>query len=326
MRLLRAAVGAACLFIGALIGAAVQAQGTYPDKPIKLIVPFPPGGGADNLARTVIPRASQLIGQPIVIENKPGAGGNVGAELVAHAAPDGYTLLHGTNGTHGINHALYDHVGFDPIKDFAPISRFTTIPAILVVYPGLPVNSVNELLAYLRANPGKVSFASSGNGTTSHMAGELFKSMTGVDIVHVPYRGGGPALTALISGEAQMDIDLMANLYPNVEGGKLRGLAVSTLQRVPTHTGIPTIDESGVPGYEIAATDGIYAPAGTPRPIIDRLNAAIRGALEDPTVRDRLAARGAVPSPSTPEELARHIAAELPKWAALVKQSGAKVD
>jgi tripartite-type tricarboxylate transporter receptor subunit TctC len=327
MRAIRTVLGiGAALFIGVMTGASAQAQSTYPDKPIKLIVPFPPGGGADNLARTVIPRAAQLIGQPIVIENKPGAGGNVGAELVARAAPDGYTILHGTNGTHGINHALYDHVGFDPIKDFAPISRFTTIPAILVVYPGLKVNSVKELLAYLRANPGKVSFASSGNGTTSHMAGELFKSMTGVDIVHVPYRGGGPALTALLAGEAQMDIDLMANLYPNVEAGKLMGLAVSTLQRVETTPAIPTIDESGVPGYEIAATDGIYAPAGTPRPIIDRLNAAIRGALEDPTVRERLAARGAVPSPSTPEELARHVAAELPKWAALVKQSGAKVD
>jgi tripartite-type tricarboxylate transporter receptor subunit TctC len=326
MRLVRAALWAAALVIGVLATGAAQAQSTYPDKPIKLIVPFPPGGGADNLARTIIPRASQLIGQPIVIENKPGAGGNIGAEMVAHAAPDGYTLLHGTNGTHGINHALYAHTGFDPIKDFAPISRFTTIPAIMVVYPGLPVHSVKELLAYLKANPGKVSFASSGNGTTSHMAGELFKMMTGVDIVHVPYRGGGPALTALISGEAQMDIDLMANLYPNVEAGKLRGLAVSTLQRVPTQPEIPTIDEAGVPGYEIAATDGIYAPAGTPRPIIDKINAAIRGALTDPTVVKNLAARGAVPSPSTPEELAKHIADELPKWAKLVKQSGAKLD
>ncbi len=316
----------AALLAGAFVAAPAQAQGTYPDKPIRLIVPFPPGGGADNLARIIIPRAAQLIGQPIVIENKPGAGGNVGAELVAHAAPDGYTILHGTNGTHGINHALYSHVAFDPIKDFAPISRFTTIPAVLVVHPDVPAKSVKELLAYLKANPGKVTFASSGNGTTSHMAGELFKMMAGVDIVHVPYRGGGPALTALISGEAQMDIDLTANLYPSVEAGKLRGLAVSTLKRVSVLPDMPTIDEAGVPGYEIAATDGIYAPAGTPRPIIDKLNKAIRGALEDPTVRERLLARGAVPSPSTPEELARHIADELPKWAKLVKQAGAKVD
>jgi tripartite-type tricarboxylate transporter receptor subunit TctC len=320
-----ALVAAAACWL-ALTAMPAAAQSGYPDRPIRLIVPFPPGGGADNLARAVIPRASQIIGQPIVIDNKPGAGGNVGSELVAHATPDGYTILHGTNGTHGINQFLYGRTGFDPIKDFAPVTRFTTIPAILVVYPGLPVHSVSDLLTYLRANPGKVSFASSGNGTTSHMAGELFKTMTKTDIIHVPYRGGGPALTALLSGEVQMDIDLMANLYPNVEAGKLRGLAVSTKTRVAAAPQIPTLDEAGVPGFEIAATDGIYAPAGTPRPIIDKLNAAITQALRDPEVAEHLRARGAEPSPSTPEELAQHIATELPMWQSLVKQSGAKLD
>jgi tripartite-type tricarboxylate transporter receptor subunit TctC len=322
-RLFAAAVAATVVLCR--LAAPTSAQ-TYPDKPIRLIVPFPPGGGADNLSRAVIPRAAELIGQPIIIDNKPGAGGNVGAELVAHAAPDGYTILHGTNGTHGINQFLYERTGFDPLKDFAPITRFTTVPAILVVHPAVPANSVKDLLAYLKANPGKVAFGSSGNGTTSHMAGELFKMMTGADIVHVPYRGGGPALTALLAGEVQMDIDLMANLYPNVEGGKLRGLAVTTLKRVAAAPAIPTLDEAGVPGYEIAATDGMYAPAGTPSAIIAKLNAAITGALRDPQVVERLRARGAEPSPSTPEELRQHIAAELPIWEKLVKQSGAKVD
>ncbi|HEX9465583.1 MAG TPA: tripartite tricarboxylate transporter substrate-binding protein [Alphaproteobacteria bacterium] len=278
---------AAVLFASWALSAPVAAQ-TYPDRPIRLVVPFPPGGGADNLARAVIPRAAEIIGQPIVIDNRPGAGGNVGAEIVAHATPDGYTILHGT--------------------------------------PGVPAHSVPELLTYLRENPGKVAFASAGNGTTSHMAGELFKMMTKADIVHVPYRGGGPALTALLAGEVQMDIDLMANLYPHVEAGKLRGLAVTTLKRVAAAPDIPTLDQAGVPGFQIAATDGIYAPAGTPRPIIDTLNAAITRALRDPQVTERLRARGAEPSPSTPEELAQHIATELPMWDQLVKQSGAKVD
>jgi tripartite-type tricarboxylate transporter receptor subunit TctC len=303
-----------------------HAQANYPDKPVRLVVPFPPGGGADNLARAVIPRASQILGQPIVIENRPGAGGNVGAEFVARAAPDGYTLLHGTNGTHGINHALYAKTGFDPVKDFAPITRFTTIPAMLVIHPSLPANNVRELIAYLKANPGKVSFASAGNGTTSHMAGILFKNMAGVDIVHVPYKGGGAALTGMLGGEVQLMIDLMVNVYPQAKAGKLKGLAVTTLTRVPTAPDLPTLDEAGVPGFDIAATDGIYAPAGTPRAVIDKLNAVLRQALNDPQVRESLGARGGFSSPSSPEGLSQHIATELPMWAKLVKDSGAKVD
>jgi tripartite-type tricarboxylate transporter receptor subunit TctC len=312
-------------FLLALAGPAA-AQGTYPDKPVRLVVPFPPGGGADNLARAVVPRASQILGQPIVIENRPGAGGNIGAELVAKSAPDGYTLLHGTNGTHGINQALYSRTGFDPLKDFAPVTRFTTIPAILIVHPSVPANSVKELVAYLRENPGKASFASAGNGTTSSLAGTLFRMQTGTDILHVPYKGAGAALTGILGGEVQMAIDLMVTVYPQVRGGKLRGLAVTTRTRVPTAPDVPTLEEAGVPGFDFAATDGIYAPAGTPRAIVDRLNTVFRGALTDPQVRDNLAARGAFPSPSTPEELAAHIAKELPQWTALVKASGAKVD
>ena len=217
------------------------AQGTYPDHPIRFVVPFPPGGGADTLARVIVPKAAQILGQSIVIENKPGAGGNIGASEVARAAPDGYTLLQGTNGTHGINQALYAKTGFDPLKDFVPVARFTIIPAMLVVIPSIPANNVRELVSYIKANPGKVSFASAGNGTTSHLAGVLFKNLTGTDIEHIPYKGGGPAMAGLLGGEVQMMIDLMVNVYPQVKAGRLKGLAVTTHQRVPTVPDVPTI-------------------------------------------------------------------------------------
>ena len=301
-------------------------QGTYPDKPIRLVVPFPPGGGADNDARGVFSKVAQFMGQPIVIDNRPGAGGNIGSELVAHAAPDGYTLLYGTNGTHGINQALYARTGFDPIKDFTPISRFTMVPAMLVITPNLPANNIRELIAYLKANPGKVSFASAGNGTTSHLAGTLFKNMAAVDIVHVPYKGGGAALMGLMGGEVQLMIDLMVNVLPQVKAGKLKALAVTTLTRVPGSPDVPTLDESGVPGFDITANGGIYAPPGTPRPIVDKVNAALRQALTDPEVRASMAVRGSFPVPGTPEELAQHVARELPMWARLVRESGTKVD
>ena len=310
-----------------MLAPGTQAQPTdYPSKPIRLVVPFPPGGGADNLARTVVPKAAQLLGQSIFIDNKPGAGGNVGAEIVAHSTPDGYTLLYGTNGTHGTNHALYSKVGFDPFKDFAPVSRLTTIPAMLAVNASVGVNSVKELVSFIKANPGKVSFASAGNGTTSHMAGMQFKNMTGLDIVHVPYKGGGPALMGVVGGEVQMTIDLMANVYGQVKAGKLKGLAVTTINRVSMVPEVPTLDESGVSGFDMAATDGLYAPPGTPTAIVDKLSKVLKQALLDPQVVESLNAKGAFPSPSTPDELAKHIAKEMPMWVRLVKESGAKVD
>jgi tripartite-type tricarboxylate transporter receptor subunit TctC len=298
----------------------------YPDRPVHLIVPFPPGGGADNLARTIMPKVSQALGQPIVIENKPGAGGNVGAELVARAAPDGYTLLYGTNGTHSINSSLYRNLRFDPVKDFAPVSRMTSIAAMLIVNPKLPAQSVAQLIDYARAHPGKLNFASAGNGTTSHLAGELFKTMAGIDIVHIPYRGGALAITDLIGGQVEMMIEVMPNAYPLAREGRVRGIAVSTARRVPSTPELPTIDESGLPGFEVSAWDGVLAPAGTPAPIIAKLNAAIRLALEDPEIIEALKARGAQPVPSSPEEFARHIAINTEKWAKVVKASGAKID
>jgi tripartite-type tricarboxylate transporter receptor subunit TctC len=320
----RRLAGALLAVVAALLPGFGQAQ--YPDKAIRLVVPFPAGGGADNLARIIMPRVAQSLGKPIVIDNRPGAGGNVGAEIVARAAPDGYTLLYGTNGTHSINQALYGNLAFDPVKDFAPISRMTLIAALLFVHPAVPAQSVQELIRYARSHPGQVNFASAGNGTTSHLAGELFKTMAGIDIVHVPYRGGAAAAADVMGGQVTMMIDVMPNAYPIVKGGRVRGLAVTTAQRSPSAPELPTIAESGLPGFEVSAWDGILAPAGTPAPVIERVNAAIREALADPQVRDTLIAAGAQPIPSSPTEFARHIAESSERWGRVVRQSGAKVD
>jgi tripartite-type tricarboxylate transporter receptor subunit TctC len=317
---------AALIFAAGALAAGAAAAAEYPDQPIKLIVPFPAGGGADILARTVMPKVGQQLGQPIVIDNRQGAGGNVGTELAARAAPDGYTLLYGTNGTLGINLALYSGLRFDPLRDFTPVAALTRIAAMLFVNPELPVRSVAELIGYAKANPGKLNFASAGNGTTSHLAGELLRKSAGIDIVHVPYRGGALAAADVVGGQVQMMIDVMPNAYPLVKGGKVRGLAVTTARRFPTAMDYPTMDEAGVQGYEISAWDGVLAPAGTPRAIVERLNAAIRQALDDPDVRDALLARGAQPTPGTPEEFAQQIAASAQKWSRLVRESGAKID
>jgi tripartite-type tricarboxylate transporter receptor subunit TctC len=306
--------------------AARAANEEYPDKPVRLVVPFPPGGGADNLARAIMPKVSQALGKPIIIDNKPGAGGNVGAEYVAHAPPDGYTLLYGTNGTHSINQALYQQLRFDPIKDFVPVSRMTEIAAMLVVNPQLPVMTTTQLIRYALANPGKVNFASAGNGTTSHLSGELFRTMAGIDIVHIPYRGGAAAVTDLISGQVQMMIDVMPNVYPLAKDGRIRGIAVSTSVRFPGAPELPTIAESGVPGFEASAWDGVLAPAGTPEAIVNKLNAAIRTALADPELVEALKGRGARPVAGTPQDFAQHIAESTKKWAVVVKASGAHID
>jgi len=329
LAVVRGAFAACMMSIAALVavfGWQSPATAAYPDRPIKVIIPFPTGGGGDTLARTVMTKVSEILGQPIVMENRPGAGGNLGAEAGARADSDGYTLVYGTNGTHAINQTLYKRTGFDPIKSFVPISRLTQIALLLVVNPSLPIQTPQELIAYLKAHPGKVNLASAGNGTSSHLAGEMFKTATGVDALHVPYRGGGPAMTDLIGGQVQMMIEVMPNAFPQVEGGKLRALAVTTAARWPLAPDIPTLAESGVPGFEVTAWDAIFAPRGTPDAVIDAVNGAIRKALADPKTRDALLSRGAEPVPGSPDQLRTFVESELKRWGKAVEQSGARID
>lgn len=299
---------------------------SFPSKPIKLIVPFPAGGGGDNLARLVMTRVGVELGQPIVVENLSGAGGNVGSAAATRAAPDGYTLLYGTNGTHGINQTLYKRPGFDALKDFEPVSRLTSIAALVVVRPGLPVNSMSELIKLLKSAPGRYTFASAGNGTTSHLSGEILKEQAGLAVVHIPYRGGAAAITDVMGGQVDFMIDVMPNTAPQVRGGKLRGLAVSTASRVSSFPDVPTIAESGLPGFNVGAWDAIFAPAGTPKPVVDQINAAIQKALADPELRTQLAARGAEAVGGSPQELKEHVAREIERWGTAVKRSNASID
>lgn len=312
--------------IGFSAAAPRASSADYPERPIRIIVPFAPGGGGDTLARMVLNKVAEQKKWTIVIDNRAGAGGNIGTTAGAHATPDGYNLSYGTNGTHAINHTLYKNPGFDPIKDFEPISRLTQIALLVVTNPSVPAKTTKELIAYLKANPGKVNIASAGNGTTSHLAQEMFKSATGVEYQHVPYRGGGPAKIDLLSGQVQMMIEIMPSVYGLVKQGKLNGLAVTTAKRWPLAPEIPTLAETVLPGFEVTAWDGLWAPRGTPKDIIATWNAALRTALADPALRDTLLAAGAEPSPTTPEELGKFVAAELPRWGAAVAKSGAKID
>ena len=317
----RAAATFAAVMVLAL---AAPAHALYPDKPVKLIVPFVAGGGGDILARTMMAKVQEALGQTIIIDNRGGAGGNIGTAAAARAEPDGYTLAYGTNGTHAINQSLYASTSFDPVKDFEPISRLSKIALLMVVNPqSLPVNSPAELVAYLKANPGKVNVATAGQGTSSHLASEMFKTATGTEFLTVHYRGGGPAMVDMISGQMQLMIEIMPNAFPQVNGGKLRGLAVSTETRWPATPAIPTIKESGIP-LTVSAWDAIFAPKGTPKEVIVTVNAAIKKALADPELQKSLLSRGARATPSAPEELAAHVASELPRWGAVVKASGAK--
>jgi tripartite-type tricarboxylate transporter receptor subunit TctC len=303
-----------------------QSTNAFPEKPVRFIVPFLAGGGADALARTVAAKASEALGQQIIVDNRPGAGGNVGALYVAKAAPDGYTLLQGTNGTHAANLALYKSTGYDAVKDFAPVIRLTNIGMVLVVYPDSPIKSVDDLIRDLKVNPGKRTFGSGGNGSAPHMAGEMFKAATGTQITHVPYRGNAGAIVDLLSGRLDMMFDVMANAYPQVKAGKLRALAVLSRDRQDSAPELPTLHSLGVKDFDVSAWDAVFAPAGTPRPVVDKLNAAFRAALTDAKTRESLVGRGAVPVPGTPEDLAKHVEREIPKWAEAVKRSGAQME
>ncbi len=322
----RAALAALAGMASTAILPTAHAQTPPTGRPLRLIVPFPAGGGGDTLARLMMTRVAQELGQPLVVENVAGAGGNVGAQAATRAQPDGLTLFYGTNGTHAINHSLYTQPGFDPLKDFEPISRLSRIAALCVVRPGLQVADMKTLLQLLKSSPGKYTFASAGNGTTSHLAGEMLKAQAKLSMVHIPYRGGAAAITDVLGDRVDLMIDVMPNTAPHVRGGRLKGLAVSTAQRVPSLPDIPSIAESGVPGFDVSAWDAVFAPAGTPRPVIDRINAAVRKALAADDLKRQLAERGADAAPTSPDELRAFVESEIGRWGEAVRRSGAQVN
>ncbi len=298
----------------------------YPSKPITLIVPFPPGGSTTIVARSITDKIAEILGQQIIIDNRAGAGGTVGTRSAAKSDPDGYTILLGYTGTLGIGPTLYSNVGYDPRKDFAPIGRIGTAPNTLVVNPSFPVKSVAELVAYAKANPGKVNYGSAGVGTVSHVCGEYFATAAGIKIVHVPYKGTGPALNDAVGGHIPVAFAPIPATYSLAQAGKLRMLAVTSAKRSTLAPEVPTIAEQGVPGFEAVLRYGLVAPAGTPRPVIDKLNKALNDALKSDEIRKRLALEGAEPLPSTPQEYAADIDREETQWAKVVKASGAKAD
>ena len=317
-RLAGAAVLAGLLGLGA---GPAQAQ-DYPTKPVRFVVPFAPGGTTDVLARLLGEKLSASLGQQFVIDNQAGAGGNIGTAQVAKAEPDGYTILMGTVGTHAINQSIYPRLPFDPIKDFAPVTLVATVPNVLVVNPEVPVHSVAELIALAKEKPGELNFASSGNGSSIHLSGELFKSMTGVDMVHVPYKGSGPAVVDLLGGQVEMMFDNLPSSAPHIKAGTLRPLGVTSKERSPTLPDVPTIAEAGVPGYEALSWFGVLVPAGTPDAVVTRLQQEIAKILADPAMRERFAELGAVPVGDTPAEFAAFIGTETAKWADVVQKAG----
>jgi tripartite-type tricarboxylate transporter receptor subunit TctC len=312
------------LAFGAAAGA--HAQASYPSKPVKLVVPMAAGGNGDIIARLVGQDLTAALGQPVVIDNKPGAGGNLGADAVAKSPADGYTLVLGAVGTHAINASLYKHMPYDIQRDFAPVTMMASVPNVLVVHPSLPVNSVQELIAYAKKNPGRLNFASSGAGSSIHLSGEMFKSMAGVDMAHVAYKGSAPALNDLLSGQVQLMFDNLPTSLPHIQAGKLRALAVTSVTRSPALPSVPTMVEAGVPNFEAGSWFGILAPAGTPKAVVAKLDADIQKALARAEMQQKLTERGFQPAVKGPELFSRHISQEIAKWSRIVKQSGATAD
>jgi tripartite-type tricarboxylate transporter receptor subunit TctC len=304
---------------------AIPAQAQYPVKPIRLIVPFPPGGGTDTMARTIGPKLGEALGQQVIPENRGGAGANIGAEIAAKSPPDGYTLMLATI-TNAIGASLYSRLNYDLVRDFAPITQLATTPHILVVHPSVPVKSVKEYIAFARARPGDLTYSSSGNGSAAHLAGELFNSLTGVKAVHVPYKGGGPSMIALVGGEVSLCFATMPSAINYVKAGRLRGLAVTTAQRSPSAPELPTIAETGVAGYEAGSWYGLSAPAGTPKDIVSRLHTETIKVMALPEIKERLFNAGFEVVVSTPERFADFTRTEIQKWGKLVRAAGLKVD
>jgi len=314
----------AALFVCAAAPAA--AQTAYPAKAIRYVVPFPAGGPLDIVARAIGQELTKAWNQPVIIDNRPGAGGNIGADLVAKAPPDGYTILMGAVSTHAINPTLYTKLPYDPIKDFAPVTLITSVPNVLVVHPSLPAKNVPELIALAKARPGQLNYASGSTGSAGHLAGELFDTMAGVRMTHIPYKGAAPAVIDLIAGHVSLMFDNLASALPNIKAARVRALAVTTLKRSPLLPELPTISESGLRGFDVSTWFGIFAPAGTPPEIVAKLNAEVVRLLHTAEMRERLALLGAEPIGNKPEELSAFIKTEIPKYAKVVKASGAKVD
>jgi tripartite-type tricarboxylate transporter receptor subunit TctC len=300
---------------------ATGAEG-YPSRSIRLIVPFPPSGSTDLLARSLGQKLAEGLAQPVVIDNRPGAGGSIGAEAAARAAPDGYTLMMGHLGTLAVNPAIYKNLPYDPVKSFAPVSLMAIVPSVLVVNHQVPVASAAELVAYAKANPGKLAYGSAGNGSTSHLTSEYFKLITGTDILHVPYKGIGPMLTDLVSGQVSMGLNGAPAVMPHLAAGRVRALAVSSLKRLQALPQVPTLDEAGIKGFDASGWYGIVAPAGTPRAVVTRLNAEIHRSLQTADLRARLDSDGAQPAPGTPEEFAAFIQTEIARWGEVLKRAG----
>ena len=314
--------------IGTLIAASMQpllAQ-DYPAKTIRIIVPYTPGGTADLLARTMGQKMAAGLGQQIIIDNRPGAGGNIGADLAAKSAPDGYTILLGTVATHAINPNLYPNMPYDANKDFAPIILIATLPNLLVVNPSTPVKNVKELIALAKAKPGELAFASAGNGTSQHLSGELFKKMTGTDMIHIPYKGSAPAVTDLIGGQVQLMFDNISSSLPHVRAGKLRALAVTGPRRSPVLPDLPTVSEAGVPGFSITSWFALFAPAGTPAKILIRLNKEAAKAIASKDLQQQWMGQGLEPAGGTADQLADFRRVEAIKWEKIVRDSGARVE
>ena len=304
---------------------ASQAQG-YPTKAIRFVVPFPPGGPLDISARAIGQKLTEAWKQPVIIDNRPGAGGNIGADNVAKSAPDGYSILMGAVSTHAINPNLYSKMPYDALRDFAPITLVTTVPNVLVVHPSVPAKNVRELIALAKSRPGQLNFASGSTGSTGHLAGELFKVMAKVDMVHVPYKGAAPAVTDLVAGHVSLMFDNLASALPQIKAGRTRALAVTTLARSAMVSELPTIDESGLKGFDLSTWFGVFAPAGVPPATLSALHREITRALDATDLRSRLAAIGAQPTPNTPEAFTAFIKAEHAKYAQVIKASGARVD
>ncbi|HEX7789177.1 MAG TPA: tripartite tricarboxylate transporter substrate binding protein [Afipia sp.] len=320
----RAAIGLIALGFAACFSCHGALAQDYPNHPVRWVVGYPPGGATDILARLIGQRLSERLGQQFVIENKPGAGNNIGTEAVVNADPDGYTILL-VNPANGINASLYAKLNFNFIRDIAPVAGITRVPNVMVVPRDFPAATVAEFIAFAKASPGKVNMASSGNGTSVHLSGELFKAMAGVELQHVPYRGAAPAITDMLGGRVQVMFDNLPSAIAHIRSGSLRALAVTTTERSPELPDVPTVAET-VKGYEASAWFGIGAPAKTPKPIIDKLNAEVNAILNEPAMKARLAELGGVPLTGTPEDFGRIIASETEKWAKVVQFAGARVD